>query len=277
MKLAICNEVWRNEAIEIVFQKAAKIGYDGVEIAPFTLAESVEMISAERRKEIARAAADAGVQIVGLHWLFVSPKGLHLTTPDDAVRARTAEYLRALIDFCADLGGGVMTLGSPQQRSIVPPNTRADALKRAREVLASVADTAAARNVTVCFEALSPKETNFINTIEQAVALVDGIGHPHIQIMLDVKAMASMPDGVEATVRKYGARAKHFHANEPNGKGPGMASPSLDFYTVLAALFETGYDGWVSVEPFDYTPDPDTVAQAACRTLREAATPPPAL
>lgn len=274
MKLAICNELWRNEPIEAIFRKAAEIGYDGVEIAPFTLAPSVEAVSAERRKEIAQAAADAGVQIVGLHWLFVSPEGLHLTTPDDGVRTRTTDYLKALVDFCGDLGGGVMTLGSPQQRSIVPPNTRADAVKRTREVLAAAAERCQARHVTVCFEALSPKETNFINTIEQAAALVDAIDHPNVDVMLDVKAMASMPDGIEATVRKYGSRARHFHANEPNGKGPGMVTRGLDFATVLDALFTTGYEGWVSVEPFDYTPDPDTVAKTACRTLREAGTPP---
>lgn len=274
MKLAICNELWRNEPIEAIFRKAAEIGYEGVEIAPFTLAESVETISDARRKEIARAAADAGVQIVGLHWLFVSPQGLHLTAADEAARTRTTDYLKALVDFCGDLGGGVMTLGSPQQRSIVPPNTRADGLKRAREILAAAAERCEAQNVTLCFEALSPKETNFINTIEQAAALVDPIDHPNIDVMLDVKAMASMPDGVEATIRKYGVRARHFHANEPNGKGPGMVTRGLDFCAILDALFDTGYEGWVSVEPFDYSPDADTVAQTACRTLREAVPPP---
>ncbi len=270
MNLAICNEVWRDVPIETIFRKAAEIGFDGVEIAPFTIAESVEMISAARRREIVRAAADAGVRIVGLHWLFVSPKGLHLTTPDDAVRARTVEYLKALVNFCGDLGGRVMILGSPKQRSVEPPNTHPDALKRARDGLAACGDLCAARGVTLGFEALGPAETNFINTADEALSLTDSIGHPNIGIMLDYKAVSTMPDGVEATIRKHGRRAKHFHVNEPNGKGPGMEQPGTDFAPVLKTLFAAGFEGWVSVEPFDYTPDPDTVARAACRTIRQA-------
>ena len=87
MKLAICSEVWRDVPLETVFAKAKQIGFDGVELAPFTLADDVREISPSRRQQMVRAAADAGVAIVGLHWLFVSPKGLHLTTPDAAVRA----------------------------------------------------------------------------------------------------------------------------------------------------------------------------------------------
>lgn len=270
MNLAICSEVWQELPVEAVFRKAAEIGFDGVEIAPFTIADSVENISAARRKEIVRAAADAGVKVVGLHWLFVSPPGLHLTTPDDAVRARTVSYLKALVEFCGDVGGTVMILGSPKQRSVEPPNTFDDAWKRARDGLAACGDVCAARGVSIGFEALGPAETNFINTAEQAVALTDAVGHPHIGIMLDYKAVSTMPDGVEATIRKYGRKAKHFHANEPNGKGPGMDKPGTDFAPVLRTLVASGFQGWVSVEPFDYTPDPDTVARAACRTLRAA-------
>ena len=75
MKFATCNEPWRDTPIEDVFQIAGRIGFAGVELAPFTIADHVDEISATRRKEIVQAAADAGVEIVGLHWLLVSPKG----------------------------------------------------------------------------------------------------------------------------------------------------------------------------------------------------------
>jgi D-psicose/D-tagatose/L-ribulose 3-epimerase len=270
MKLAICNEVWRDQAIETVFEKAKRIGYDGVEVAAFTLADSVDEISADRRRAIARAAVDNGVVIVGLHWLLAAPKGLHLTTPDDAVRTRTIEYLKRLVNFCGDLGGRVMILGSPQQRSIEPPNTFDDAWKRARDGLAACAATCADRGVTLCLEALAPAETNFVNTAEQALKLTGEVGHPNIGIMLDYKAIATMPGGPSATIDKYGRYAKHFHANEPDGFAPGIKPGATDFAPVLTRLFETGFNGWVSVEPFDYKPDPDTVAATACRTLRVA-------
>jgi sugar phosphate isomerase/epimerase len=215
------------------------------------------------------------VEIVGLHWLFVSPKGLHLTTPDDEVRAKTADYLKSLVHFCGDLGGTVMTLGSPQQRNIEPPNTFEDGWKRARDLLASVAPTCAERNVIICFEALAPAETNFIQTAEEAAKLADEIGHPNINIMLDMKAMSSMPDGPVGTIRTLGHRAKHVHANHPSGKGAGMPlgpddGEDLDYAAISSALKNAGYNRWVSLEPFDYTPDPKTVAETGLKTLEDA-------
>lgn len=276
MRLATCNEPWNGVAsIEEVFQIAARIGFDGVEIAPFTLADHVDEISAARRKEIVRAAADAGMAIVGLHWLFVSPKGLHLTSPDAAMRGMTVEYLKALTNFCGDLGGKVMILGSPKQRSFEAPTTHEEAWKRAKDVLAACGDVLADRGVSLCIEALAPKETNFINTLDESARLADEIGHPNIDVMIDVKAMASMPDGVLGTTRRYGGRARHFHANEPSAKGVGMPFEAGDaepvgWPEVLRTLKDSGFNQWVSCEPFDYKPDPTTVAEVAYRTLRGA-------
>jgi sugar phosphate isomerase/epimerase len=276
MRLATCNEPWNGIAsIEEVFQIAARIGFDGVEIAPFTLAEHVDDISAARRKEIARAAADAGVAIVGLHWLFVSPKGLHMTTPDAAVRRTTTEYLKSLANFCGDLGGTVMILGSPKQRSIEPPTTTEEGWKRTKDVLAAGGDALAARGVSLCIEALAPSETNFIQTLDESTRLADEIGHPNIDVMIDVKAMSSMPDGVVGTIQRFGKRARHFHANHPSGKGVGMPLTAgegepIDWSTVLRTLKQSGFTGWVSCEPFDYKPDPTTVAETAYAALKAA-------
>ncbi|UCD30588.1 MAG: sugar phosphate isomerase/epimerase [Planctomycetota bacterium] len=276
MKLATCNEPWRGVAdIEEVFEIAARIGFDGVEIAPFTLADDVEEISAARRKEIVKAAADAGVEIVGLHWLFVSPKGLHMTSPDDAARKKTADYLKSLTNFCGDLGGAVMTLGSPVQRNIEPPNTFEEGWKRAAEVLASCGDTLADRGVTIGIEALSAKETNFINTLDESSKLADEIGHPNIDVMIDTKAASDMPGGIIKIIERFGVRAKHCHVNHPSGKGVGMPlaegeGEPLDFKAILKALADSGFAGWVSCEPFDYKPDPTTVAEVAYKTLKAA-------
>lgn len=273
MKIATCTEPWGKIEIEKVIERAADIGYDGVEIAAFTLADSVEEISTDRRKQIARAAADAGIEIVGLHWLFASPTGLHLTAPDESVRRRSADYLKKLVDFCGDLGGKVMVHGSPKQRNIEPPTTYEEGWKRAKEVWASAGDTLAARGVTLCIEGLAPAETNFIQTAEEAAKMADEIGHPNIDIMLDIKAMSSMPDGVIGTIEKLGARAKHFHINQKGGEGAGVtpeSGPTLDIKPILDKLKESGYQGWLSLEPFKYEPDADTVATIGLQTVRLA-------
>ena len=93
MKLAICNEMFEDWKIEDVFDCAAQLGYRGVEIAPFTLADDVRDISSNQRDQIKKAAANSQVEIVGLHWLLVSPKGLYVNHPDNEIREKTLDYL----------------------------------------------------------------------------------------------------------------------------------------------------------------------------------------
>jgi sugar phosphate isomerase/epimerase len=78
-----------------------------------------------------------------------------------------------------------------------------------------------------------------------------------------------MPNGIIGTIGEHGKTAGYFHANEPGGLGPGMGE--LDFRPILSALRQSGYEGWISAEPFNYEPDPDTVARTALETLRKAA------
>src|SRR4051794_35214058 len=118
MKFAICNETFQGWEWEPTCRFVADAGYDGIEIAPFTLADDVRKIDGEERRRIRETAEQAGLEVVGLHWLLVSPKGLSMTTPDAAVRQATSEYVSALVEFCGDVGGKVMVFGSPAQRRV---------------------------------------------------------------------------------------------------------------------------------------------------------------
>lgn len=266
-KIALCSEVYKT-SIDETIRRVAAIGFDGIEIAPFNLAPSVDEVNPERRAEIRQRAADVGLEILGLHWLLVSPEGLHLTTADETVRGRTVDYMVSLAQFCADLGGKVMVLGSPKQRNTPPGDNPQDAFQRAVDGLRRVAESCEERGVRLLLEPLHPRETNFLKSVEEALELARALNHPSVGYHLDCKAMSGMPEGIVGTLTRYGKEAGHFHANEPDGKGPGMGS--TDFQPILAALRESGYQGWVSTEPFDYSPDPDTVARTALETLRAA-------
>ena len=119
IKISICNELFQGWPIEKVFEYAAQLGYDGVEIAPFTLADSVTEIPPKRRKAIRRAAEENGIEVVGLHWLLAKPEGLYINHPDEIIRIQTQEYIEALIHFCADIGGkdSGSRFSSPKDRS----------------------------------------------------------------------------------------------------------------------------------------------------------------
>ena len=78
MKISICNEIFRGWEIEEVFRFVSKIGYEGVEIAPFTISDDIRNISRKKCEEIKNIASSYGLEIVGTHWLLRGPKGLHI-------------------------------------------------------------------------------------------------------------------------------------------------------------------------------------------------------
>jgi sugar phosphate isomerase/epimerase len=247
------------------FVKAA--GYDGVEVAPFTLGPRITDLTAARRAELRRQAEDAGIEILGLHWLLAKTEGLYLTSPDRAVRGRTAEYLAALAKACHDLGGSVMVFGSPKQRSLLPGVSQAQALEWAAETFRQALPAMADAGVTLCMEPLSPAETDFITTCAEGLQLIGMVNHPNMVLHLDVKAMSSETTPVTELIRRHAGRAGHFHANDVNLRGPGFGD--IDFVPIFQALEAAGYDRWVSVEVFDYAPDPETIATRSITYMKE--------
>jgi sugar phosphate isomerase/epimerase len=272
MRFAICNELFEGWPFDQVCRFSKEAGYSGIELAPFTLAPRITDVTRERRAALRRQAADAGVEIIGLHWLLAGTQEFYLTSPDPVVRARTADYLIALSDACRDFGGTLMVFGSPEQRSLLPGVSRDQAFDWAVETFRRVMPAVASNGVSICMEPLSPAETDFINTCDEAAALIRAVDHPRFVMHLDVKAMSSERLPMVDLIRRYGPSAGHFHANDANLRGPGFGN--VDFVPIFRSLHDAGYDGWVSVEVFDYKPDPETIARESAaymrRTLNEA-------
>jgi sugar phosphate isomerase/epimerase len=270
MRYAICNETFEGWEHARVCRFVSELGYTGLELAPFTLAPRITDVSPPQRSLLRQQAEECGLTILGLHWLLAKTEGLHLTAPDEAVRRRTADYLVELARCCRDLGGELMVFGSPAQRRIPDGATRAQAAEYAydtfRRALPGIADC----GVKLCLEPLAPPEADFLNTCAEAVALLDRLNHPSFVLHLDVKAMASEETPIPELIRRYTPRTGHFHANDPNKRGPGFGA--VDFVPIFQALRESGYPGWVSVEVFDYAPDPETIARESLRYMRACAT-----
>jgi sugar phosphate isomerase/epimerase len=243
------------------------MGYTGLELAPFTLAPRITEVSAHRRKELRQQADDAGVRILGLHWLLAKTEGLQVTAPDTATRETTAAYLSELARCCRDLGGDIMVFGSPQQRKIPPGHTREQAIECTVDTFRRAAGAFSNYGVTLCLEPLAPSETEFINTCAEACEILERIAHPSFALHQDVKAMSSESLPVADLIRRYAKWTRHFHANDANLRGPGFGA--VDFKPIFQALGDVNYDGWISVEVFDYSPDPETIARESLRYMRE--------
>ncbi|HOJ68196.1 MAG TPA: sugar phosphate isomerase/epimerase family protein [Candidatus Hydrogenedentes bacterium] len=270
MKLGICNEIFRDwNDIHRTIHYVREIGYDGLEIAPFTLAPYVTDISPQTRQDIVKTAEAAGLEILGIHWVFVGPKPgeVHLTHPDPAVRRFTAEYLVNLVHFCGDVGGRILVFGSPKQRNVARDVTYNQAFGWAREVFETALPACEQRGVTICMEQLTHLETNFCQTPEETVELIDAINHPNFQLLLDTKAMSYLAEDRPALIRKYGKYLKHYHANDTNLDGPGWGD--VDFGPIFDALYDINYQGYVSVEVFRFDAGPEAIATRSLEYLKK--------
>ena len=266
MKFAICQELFEGWEWERQCQAMASIGYTGIELAPFTLASRIGDVSAARRQELRKVAEDHGLTICGLHWLLAKTEGFHLTTDDAAVRRATSLYICDLANACADFGGTIMVFGSPGQRNLQPGVTRERAYANAAEVFRAATPVLADRGVTIAMEPLTPKETNFVNSCAEAVELMRLVDHPNFALHQDVKAMLSEPTPIPQLIAQYASCTRHFHVNDDNLLGPGMGR--TDYHPILQALRETHYDGWVSVEVFDYRPGAEFIARESLQYMQ---------
>lgn len=267
MKFAICQELFVDWDWERQCRCIADTGYTGIEVAPFTLASRPEEVSPARRAELRKIAADHGLEIIGLHWLLAKTEGLHLTTADSPTRRRTTAYLERLADLCADLGGTVMVFGSPAQRNLQPGVNREAAYDNAAGVFRAAMPRLEARGVSLCMEPLTTKETDFCNSCADAFELIGMVDHPNFVLHQDVKAMLGEGRPLPELIRKYAPVTRHFHVNDSNLLGPGMGE--TDYHPIFAALHKTGYEGWVSVEVFDYEPGAEYIARESLRYMRE--------
>jgi sugar phosphate isomerase/epimerase len=256
LRIALCNEVIAALPFERQCVLAAELGYDGLEVAPMTLSDDPRRIDAKQLAAVRAAAKNAGIVITGLHYLLLKPDGLSITTDDKAAYTNTIDVMRRLIELCAELGGKVLVHGSPAQRKL-PDGAAAEAAReRGEAAFATIAEDAQKAGVTYCVEPLNAKQTNFINTLEEAAALIRRVGSSALKTMIDCSAAAvAEAEPIPDLITRWHPTGllAHVQVNDRNRRGPGQGQDR--FAPVFAALKKTGYDGVVSVEPFDYVPD----------------------
>ena len=269
MRLALCNEVVKQYDFAQQCEFAAALGYEGLELAPMTLSEEPHRLPATERQRLRRAAADAGVAIASLHWLLVKPPGLSITRGDAAVRARTLEVMRGLVELAADLGAKIMVHGSPAQRRLPEGAEAAAARGRGLDAFRSIVERAERLGIVYCIEPLSRDQTNFITSLAEAAQIVRDFASPAIRTMIDCSSAGrGERESVAALIDQWlpTGLVAHVQANDRNRRGPGQGEDR--FAPILAALRRNRYAGWIAVEPFDYLPDGPAAAARAAGYLR---------
>jgi len=266
MKFAICNEMFEDWKIEDVFEFVAGLGYDAVEIAPFTLSDSVVDIPQSERDRIRSIAEKTGVAVAGLHWLLVKPEGLYINHPDADIRKMTKDYFMELVKFCGDIGGTIMVFGSPKERNVMEPLTFEQAWEYARETFAECAEYASERDVTICMEPLFGEFTNFITNPSEAVKMIEDVNNPNFKLIIDVFSSTMENIDIPGDIRKFKEHLAHVHTNDDNKMGPG--SGGVDYPPIIEALKEIDFKGYLSTEAFIFEPTPETIARESIKFLK---------
>jgi D-psicose/D-tagatose/L-ribulose 3-epimerase len=269
-RLAICSETFAPLDFAAACRLARRIGYAGIEIQPSHLDPDPVALPAARRREIRRLLAAEGLACPAFHSLLGSPPGLHLTTADEAVRRRSWDYLAGLVELAAEISpGSLLVLGSGKQRQAVGGVSVGQATAWLSEGLAWLAPRAERAGVTVLIEPLAPHLCNVVNTLEEALRIARAIGSPALATILDTHNTAAEKEPVGVLVERYGPWIRHVHLNEYDGSAPGRGN--YPFAELLRAFERRRYQGWLSVELFDFKPDGETVAREAFEYLSRLA------
>ena len=247
MQIGMCNE-HLSAPPAAAFATLGALGFDAVEVTPWTFTEDVKRVSDAETDAIREAAAEAGLAVLGIPRVFkTGDEAHHIGQPPGPSRDRTVAALVATVECCAAIGGELVIFGSPNQRAVGdrdPEAVWAAAVEtfRAPRLRESLERT----GVSLCMEPLSPPHTDFITTADEAIRFVEAVDHPGVGLCLDGYHLAAEADPVVDVLERAAPYLRHFHAD--NTDGLGAAAGELDYDEVIRALAALGYRGALSLE-----------------------------
>ena len=228
------------------FHGLAGMGLTGLEVSPSRAWEDWWRGLRPATVDVYRRAAEsAGLQIVGLHTLFWRQPDLGLFRASDA-REQTLDYLTHMSRLCADLGGRSLVFGSGRAR-LRGNLSLDDAVAETIRFFSELAPRIENHGTCFAFEALGGQDSDFLNSVAEALRVVEGLDSPIMKTHLDAKALVQAGEVNAGTFARAQATAVHFHANEPD-LGVLSRNGEVDHATMGRLLRGIGYDEFVSIE-----------------------------
>ncbi len=242
MKYGINLYLWADDMrddLVPVLERLKEIGYDGVEVPIFDL-------NLEKWRSWAKRLDQIGLERTAN--TVIAPEHNPLS-PDPAVRRAAYEHMQRVVDCCAAVGSSMLC--GPHQVALgvfTGKGATEDEWQRSIEHLRKVAEHAQGQGVTLAEEVVNRFEIYHVNTLEQGIRLVDAVAHPNCRLHLDTFHAHIEEKDPEAAIRKAGSRIAHVHVSENDRGVPGTGA--VRWAATFAALSDTGYDGWLTVEAF---------------------------
>ena len=244
--------------IEESIEKAAKIGYDGVELA----LKNKEQVDVKTVKKLIDAYG-LTIPTISTGQVFAD-LGLYFTAKDPKMQAQIVDVIKGLIETAAEVGAGLVNIGRCRG-FIEEGDTYEETEKRFIDVVQRMLGEAEAHNVSIILEPVNRYEINYINTQAEGAALVRKVNHPRFGLMPDVFHMNIEDPSVSGTLARFIDITPYIHFADSNRLAPGWGH--LNFMDIIDTLRAVGYDGWTSVEILP-KPDPDSAAKQAIDYLR---------
>jgi D-psicose/D-tagatose/L-ribulose 3-epimerase len=245
LQLALAGQPGKNQVgycIGLSGLEAAKAaGFDYVELGTTEIAA---LSDADFEAAVARAKA-IGIPTPNAN-LFL-PGTLTLTGPQPATVDDQMAYVRKALDRLQRFGVTILCFGSGGARRVPDGFPRDQAFAQLVAFGKRIAPEAQARGITVVIEPLRRQETNIINTAAEGLELVNAVGHPNFQLLIDFYHLASEHED-PAIVLKAKDHLRHLHTANPQGRVFPLDWNEFDYAPFFARLREIGYTGRISVE-----------------------------
>ena len=171
-------------------------------------------------------------------------------------------YISELIELAQQLGSTVVCgpmYSETGRAGRYTPEEREQQLALIVSHLKPLCEKAEAAGVILAVEPLNRFETDCINTLDQAVDLIERVGSPALKIHIDTFHMNIEEDDSAAAILKHGVHIGHVHASASH-RGL-LGKDQVDWSGVLSALQTIRYEGDIVIESF--SEDNEVIARAA--------------
>jgi D-psicose/D-tagatose/L-ribulose 3-epimerase len=234
--------------------KVKNMGYDIIEIA-------VEDAGIVDWKLIGDIARDLDLKIT-ISGAFGTERDISSTEP--AFRETGKQYIIDCIRIAGQMGSPIF--GGPVYSAVGKTRIVSEEQKKQERgwcvnTLKEVSQIAGDCGVILGLEPLNRFETDMINTVDQALSILEEVGNPNLKIVLDTFHSNIEEKDIPASIRKIGKDLLcHVQGNESDRGTPGTGH--LEWQGIQEALTDIGYDGAIVIETFGQ-PSKE-LARAAC-------------
>ncbi len=173
------------------------------------------------------------------------PKSMRVVGPNGSFK-KFKDYVDIVVPRARKLGGEIIVWGSGDSRNIPEDFLMRKAQEQFKRCLEYAVEICAKNKMRIAVEPLSHAWSNWLNTVDECLDLIEKVDSKEVGITADVDHMFKESEDIEKSLCRAGKRIFHVHLRDNNGKAPGKGF--LDFKKVAKALIGINYRERGSIE-----------------------------